>query len=369
MPSIDPVKTGLSDPTGSDFLDREIRRYRKRIVGLRVFHVLIWEVTLLGLCFFLDRFAGWVWATLLGGAGGLLIAYRFWYRCPGLEEVVRQVDRKLAFREGLITAFQFRTSPSPCAVPLGRQVVRRLAGASPSQVFPWTVPKILWAWPILLLALGLSKEVEDRGFVPFFSKSSSLEGSTGPVPVATRGAVKEQRVAIPWRETGGSRGASIPQKGNGDTREMKGDTPSSGERSGLIPSRLETRAGGAAPRPSMNRKGSGGGERGDDQPYPERKSDRTGTGPSATLAGSGNPSVEGGQKEVQATGPSVSGGRSAGPPSGRVGGGDSPAVRVSASSAFRGEQVLLRQDLPEDYRDYVKRYFDATQEGEGSDGP
>jgi hypothetical protein len=368
VPSIDPVKTGLSEPTGSDFLDREIRRYRKRIVSLRFFHFLIWEVTLLGLCFSLDRFAGSVLAALLGGAGGLLIVYRFWYRCPGLEEVVRRVDRKLASREGLITAFQFRESLSPCAVPLARQAVRRLAGASPSQVFPWTSPKILWAWPILFLALGLPKGVEDRGLVPLFSRSSSLEGSAGPVPVASREVAQEHRGTIPQREAGGSTGASIPQKGNRDTREMKGDAPSSGERSGLIPSRLETPAGGAASRPSLNRRESGGAERGDDQPFSERKRDRTGTGQSATVAGAGIPSLDAGQKEIQATGPSLSGGRSVGPPLERVGGGEPPAVRVSASSAFRGDQVYLRPDLPEDYRDYVKRYFDTVQEGEGSDG-
>ncbi|MBI4721209.1 MAG: hypothetical protein HY770_08335 [Chitinivibrionia bacterium] len=359
-------------PPGGDVLRRRLRSFHGRVLGLFAFHLLIGGMTLLLAGIVLSGpLGGWGFAAAAGG--GLLALFLGRRRFPGfgIETTARRVDERLALREGLVTALEFMESPSPMAPPLIRRMADRLIAVRPSQVFPFTFPRVLWGWPLLLLLIVLSGgRVGDFSFtgVPHPGSRELFSGEgrrAGVDPVEIRRGGER----VGEGETPGVAALPLPDVRDGRRTEEGNSSPGEGRENLLLRKPGET-AGKVDPR--FGKPGAGG--RGEEDFLEEASALKTRgikgvpggeTGSSMT---SGTAVKAGGKESVLGVGPTadsekVGQGWIPGK-DGKGGKGGIPEVRSSSRASL---PVSLRRDLPEAYRIYVTRYFDAIQEGDRID--
>ncbi|MBI4715787.1 MAG: hypothetical protein HY760_07625 [Nitrospirae bacterium] len=308
--------------------------------------------------------------TLPAAVGGilLLVLTRRRFQDLRIEAVALRVDERLALREGLITALEFRESRNPMAPLLIQRMADRLAAVRPFQVFPLILPRILWTWPFLLLPLVLDGggilDLSDIGFphppAPAWERSSTGIQETGTFP------------------DGGRRGNGMGGEGKvltaddrfpHGTREVRGTAgrgSSPGEDSeGLLLRREREVVTPADPR-SLHPPPSGIGiaEGPREKPYHSGRGgmDAVRVGESGVSTGPGR---AGGAREREAV--LGIGSASVTPEEGGPGGGTGKIGKVSPLGVRRSARetlpISLRKDLPEAYRTYVTRYWDTVVEG------
>ena len=360
-------------PDSNEIIVKQVCRYRRRAINLILFRTLAWSGTILIIGMGLSRFKipGILILTVL--AASSFAAYYLWRNYPQTEQVVRILDQRLSLKEGLVTAFQFCDSHGPFVPLLVKQLSPRLTGARPRQVFPFKMPGVLLAWPFLLTLMIVPAET---GLVRFFNFHQNSDGGDGGFSNETTMSLrdtKEDGNGIPSQAeiqnagrgldshspltTGGDKfreNDEYADASSGETAMSQGVTKGDDN---VIPAQAGIQNAGRG-LDSRLRGNDGHLEKLSSEPGDTRGKGTPGVTPSeagtdlyeAALSSQGHVLVSG-QGETKDM-----------PVTGSLKGRAEKRNGYEESTHTAVVQILTRQDIPQEYKEYVKRYFDAIQE-------
>ena len=350
----------------NDFFIEYIDRCRRRVLYNVSLKVVTWWLTiaLSGIVFsFIIKKPVLIPACMVTA---VIVFYYYYKRIPGDEDVVSIIDKSLSLKEGLVTAFQYREDrkiSDSFVSPLINQITTRLNVSRPAMLFPVSFPKVFLVWPLLIIILifsrGISKNAINKGFsstvkggVNYAVNPEEIKGMdsagrgkdfSNEIPMS--GALTKDEENSPHLVKGGQEGVTSvePSMNLRLTKDDEDNAPSPGPLTGGGQGEGGLRAFSGENKHTANSDSEmvssvSGTNEGKD----------TSKGKKVIVNGRGS-----GKNNLSTESPDV------------YGKWDGKQWKASYTDAMH---VLVQQDIPDDYKDYVRSYFDAVQREEQVNG-